>query len=45
MKEITLMDVLYTGGMIFFIFFGSILLTKILFRNENKEKDRNGQEK
>ena len=44
MKDITLMDILYTGGMLFLIFYGSIILTKIFSKENDKEKDEKPQE-
>jgi arginine exporter protein ArgO len=39
MKDITLMDILYTAGMLFFVFYGSILLTKLLSKGEEDEQN------
>jgi len=30
MKDISLIDVIYTGGMLFIAFYGAILITKII---------------
>jgi hypothetical protein len=38
MKDITLMDILYTVGMLFFVFYGSIILTKLLSKEEDEER-------
>ena len=38
MNDITLMDILYTGGMLFVIFYGSIILTKLFAKDEGEEK-------
>lgn len=46
MNDITLMDVLYTGGMLFVAFYGAIIITKLLGKytkltddeQEDKEK-------
>jgi len=41
MKDITLMDVVYTAAMLFIVFYGSIALTKFLSRNaEKKDEER-----
>ena len=39
MKDITLMDILYTAGLLFFVFYGSIILTKLLSRDEEAQKE------
>ena len=39
MNDITLMDVLYTGGMLFLIFYGSLILTKIFAKEEEEESE------
>ena len=39
MNDITLMDVLYTGGMLFLIFYGSLILTKIFAKEEEEEEE------
>jgi hypothetical protein len=37
MNDITLMDILYTGGMLFLIFYGSIILTKIFAKDDGEK--------
>jgi len=39
MKEITLMDVVYTVGMLFVVFYGSIILTKFFSRDEEEDSE------
>lgn len=36
MNDITLMDLLYTGGILFLIFYGSIFFTKFLAGDESE---------
>ncbi|MGC9350710.1 MAG: hypothetical protein ACP5D3_01855 [Sulfurovum sp.] len=40
MKDITLMDILYTAGLLFFVFYGSIILTKLLSKSEDEDEER-----
>lgn len=40
MNDITLMDILYTGGMLFLIFYGSIILTKIFAKEDESEEKK-----
>lgn len=37
MKEIVLSDVLFTGAMLFAIFYGSIIITKFFSKEDEKE--------
>jgi len=43
MNETTLMDILYTGGMLFLVFYGAIAITKLLSKyaklNEEEEEE------
>jgi len=44
MKEITLLDIAYTVGMLFVVFYGSIILTKFFSRDEEEDSEES-QEK
>lgn len=45
MKDIALMDILYTVGMLFFVFYGSILLTKFLSKGEEGDNSEESPKK
>ncbi|MDD3592664.1 MAG: hypothetical protein PHO65_08485 [Sulfurovum sp.] len=40
MKDITLMDVVYTAAMLFMVFYGSIILTKFFSRDKEEDEER-----
>jgi len=39
MKDITLMDVVYTAAMLFMAFYGSIILTKFFSKDEEDSEE------
>ena len=39
MKDITLMDVVYTAAMLFMVFYGSIILTKFFSKDEEDSEE------
>ncbi|MBD3790835.1 MAG: hypothetical protein IE918_01590 [Campylobacterales bacterium] len=45
MKEITLLDIAYTVGMLFVVFYGSIVLTKFLSKNDEENDSEESPEK
>ena len=46
MNDITMSDILYTGGMLFLIFYGAIVITKLLSKYMNPNtKDEEEEEK
>ena len=42
MSDISLTDILYTGGMLFLVFYGAMMITKLLsnYLYKNKEEDK-----
>ena len=42
MNDISLTDILYTGGMLFLVFYGAMMITKLLsnYLYKNKEEDK-----
>jgi len=48
MSDITLTDVLYTGGMLFLAFYGAIIITKLLSKyinTDNTEEEEKKEDK
>jgi len=45
MNDISLTDILYTGGMLFLAFYGAILITKLLSNYLYKRDDEEEEEK
>ena len=45
MNDISLTDILYTGGMLFLAFYGAIVLTKLLSNYIYKKKEEEEEEK
>lgn len=47
MKDIGLIDILYTGGMLFLAFYGAIIITKLLskYMGTEIEEEDNKEEK
>ena len=43
--KIHLMDILYTGGMLFLAFYGSIIITKFLSKMNKEQDSEESQEK
>ena len=44
MNDITLTDILYTGGMLFLVFYGAIMITKLLSNYISKTKEEDKEE-
>ena len=48
MNDISLTDILYTGGMLFFAFYGAIVLTKLLsnyiYKRAAEEEEKKEEE-
>lgn len=38
-SDITLMDIFYTGSMLFAAFYGAIIITKLLTKDDEEEAD------
>ena len=47
MKDISLMDILYTGGMLFLAFYGAVVITKLLSKltDSKTAKEEEGEKK
>lgn len=45
MNEIGLLDILYTGGMLFLAFYGAIVITKLLSTTAKKSSEEEEEKK